>query len=257
MRRKFSGKAMAYVLVMGMTFTSFTACGKKKSVEETTETTEEITTEITIEETTEATTEEERPKVKNPIDFDEWWQQDKNVYAYIEIPNTRISEPILQSDDEQEEDYYLEHNLDGSSGYPGCIYTQRLNDKDFDDYNTVIYGHNMKNGDGFRDLHEFRDTDFFDENKYIYIYTPDEMLTYEIFGAYVFTDAHILNTNDFSTVSGYKDYLDMVKDWGQGNYRDVESLTTDDRIITLSTCTNYDTERYLVQAKLVDRVGTY
>lgn len=37
------------------------------------------------------------------------------------------------------------HNIDGSYGYPGCIYTENLNSKDFTDNNTVIYGHNMKN----------------------------------------------------------------------------------------------------------------
>ena len=39
----------------------------------------------------------------------------------------------------------LDHCIDGSYGYPGCIYTENLNRKDFTDNNTVIYGHNMKN----------------------------------------------------------------------------------------------------------------
>lgn len=228
--------------------------------QETTAETTGITEQITESATEEATTKEpttEEPKEENPIDFKSYWDIDKNVYAYIDIPETRISYPVLQSDDEQPEDYYLEHNLDGSVGYPGCIYTQRLNKKDFTDYNTVIYGHNMKNGEGFRDLHNFSDNDFFDKNKYVYIYTPDELLTYEIFAAYEFTDDHILYAYDFSGKTGYQEYIDMLKDYESGNFRDVDKLTTDDKIITLSTCTSAETRRYLVQAKLIDTKKLY
>ena len=248
-------KYLTYFIIISTLILS--SCGKKSDVEEPTEIKQETTETTTTEQTTteELTTEE--PMIENPIDFTSLWEQDKNVYAYIVIPDTNISYPILQSDEEQPEDYYLDHNLDGSSGYPGCIYTQRLNSEDFDDYNTVIYGHNMRNGDGFHDLHQFREEEFFNQNEYIYIYTPEYMLTYQIFGAYVFTDVLILAAYDFETEEGYQDYLDMIKDYGNGNYRDVDTLTTDDRIITLSTCTNYDPERYLVQAKLVDKIKTY
>lgn len=250
-------RRLTYFLLISLLVLS--SCGKKSVTQETSETEQDITESITTEQTqttaNEATTEE--PKEENPIDFKAYWEIDKNVYAYIEIPDTRISYPVLQSDDEQPEDYYLDHNLDGSTGYPGCIYTQRLNSKDFDDYNTILYGHNMKNGEGFRDLHKFSEKDFFDNNKYVYIYTPDELLTYEIFAAYEFSDDHILYAYDFSNEKGYQEYIDMLKNYGTGYFRDVDSLTTDDRIITLSTCTSIDIKRYLVQAKLVDKKGLY
>ena len=249
-----------FLLISTMVLSS---CGKKSATQEVSETEQELTDNTTAEiittdyqtTTEEATTEE--PKEENPIDFKAYWEIDKNVYAYIEIPDTRISYPVLQSDDEQPEDYYLDHNLDGSTGYPGCIYTQRLNSKDFDDYNTILYGHNMKNGEGFRDLHKFSEKDFFDNNKYVYIYTPDELLIYEIFAAYEFSDDHILYAYDFSDEKGYQEYIDMLKNYRSGYFRDVDKLTTNDRIITLSTCTSAETRRYLVQAKLVDKKGLY
>lgn len=64
-----------------------------------------------------------------------------DVYAWITVPGTEI--PILQQPSDNS--YYFMHNMDGSYGYPGCIYTENLNSKDFTDNNTVIYGHNMKN----------------------------------------------------------------------------------------------------------------
>ena len=105
-----------------------------------------------------------------------------DIYAWISIPDTRIDYPVLQhpSDDT----YYLNYNLDGSKGYPGCIYTERENSRDFSDFNTVIYGHNMKNGSMFHDLHSYEDESFLPDHPYVYIYTPDRVMRYRIFAAY-------------------------------------------------------------------------
>ena len=94
-----------------------------------------------------------------PIDFDALWETNKDVYAWITIPGTVIDYPILQH--ETDDSYYLNYTIDGVEGYPGCIYTERVNSKEFTDNNTVIYGHNMRNGTMFTDLHKFRDADFF------------------------------------------------------------------------------------------------
>ena len=65
-----------------------------------------------------------------------------DVYAWIAVPGTEIEYPILQHPSEKS--YYVMHNIDGSYGNPGCIYTENLNSKDITDNNTVIYGHNVK-----------------------------------------------------------------------------------------------------------------
>lgn len=88
-----------------------------------------------------------------------------DIYSWIYIPDTGIDYPVLQHPEEM--DYYLKHNIDGRNGYPGCIYTQRMNNKDWTDKNTVIYGHNMSNGTMFAHLHYYEDTAFFEENPYI------------------------------------------------------------------------------------------
>ena len=237
------------VLCLGL----LTACGKEESAEPVILTCHYSEPEL-LASAGQIHIEPPMPVVENPIDFEAWWEQDPNVYAYIEVPNTRISYPILQSDDTQPEDYYLEHNLDGSYGYPGCIYSQRFNSRDLEDYNTILYGHNMNNGTGFHDLHKFRDADFFEENRDIYIYTPDMAYTYKVIAAYIYTNDHLMYQYDFETEEGYQDYLDMLKDYPSGNFdEDVQALTTEDRLLTLSTCTNDDRTRLLVQAKLVER----
>ncbi len=186
------------------------------------------------------------------IDWETLWEENEDIYAWLYIPNTNIDYPILQhpSDDA----FYLDHNLDGSKGLPGCIYTEKLNAKNFTDYNTLIYGHNMRNGTMFKDVHKFTEEEFFEENRYIFIYTPEKLLIYDIYAAYKFTDAHILYTYDCVTESGFASYLDMVQeDYGEsGNFRDVE-VTTEDHIITLSTCVGGECDkRQPLQAVLVE-----
>lgn len=186
------------------------------------------------------------------LDWDVLRETNKDIYAWIYIPETNVDYPVLQS--ETADEYYLMHNLDGSYGYPGCIFTQLLNSKDFTDYNTVLYGHNMKNGTMFRTLHYYQNEEFFYNNPYIYIYTENGVLVYEIFAAYNAGDEHILNTYDLRTEEGFASYLDTVKEGAYlGGYirADVE-VTTANHIITLSTCTDQSDERYLVQAVLIN-----
>lgn len=180
-------------------------------------------------------------------------EKNKDIYGWIVVPGTVIDYPVLQHPEET--DYYLEHNLDGSKGRPGCIYTQRMNSKDWSDRNTVLYGHNMRVGTMFAGLHAFEDGDFFEENRYIHIYSEDgRILIYEIFAAYAFSDAHILMSYDFYTEEGYGQYLDIVRENAEdnGHFRQETAPGPEDRIITLSTCIRgSSSKRYLVQGVLI------
>ncbi len=49
----------------------------------------------------------------------------------------------------------------------------------------------MKNGSMFGSIHSFEDEMFFDGHPYIYVYTENERLTYEIYEAAKFTDVYI------------------------------------------------------------------
>lgn len=186
------------------------------------------------------------------LDWEELEVVNPDIYAWIYIPNTNIDYPVLQRSGDN--DYYLKHNLDGSRGKPGCIYTEDLNSKEFTDYNTVIYGHNMKSGAMFRTLHDFEDKSFFDNNQYVYIYTKDRTLVYKIFAAYTNDAKHILNSNDFTSEQGLSDYLEKVfkKAQAEGYLRDDVAVTGENAILTLSTCTTSSDKRYIVQAVLVN-----
>lgn len=191
--------------------------------------------------------------VNGGINFSELWEINTDLYAWIKIPNTMIDYPIAQYQGD-DDSYYLTHNMYKESAFAGCIYTEKLNSKDFSDPNTVLYGHNMQNGSMFRALHSFRDEDFFNENQYIYIYLPDRTLTYQIFSAYEYDDRHLLYSFDFTNKEVFQEYLDYAQNPTSAmmyNTRDLD-VTTDDKIITLSTCLgDIETSRYLVQGVLI------
>lgn len=205
---------------------------------------------------TETATEEQSEVI--PVKFEELQAVNPDVYAWITVPGTDIDYPILQH--ASDNTYYLMHNIDGSYGYPGCIYTENMNSKDFTDNNTVIYGHNMKNGSMFAQLHKFEDPDFFKENREVLIYLPDEVLHYTIFAAHIYDDRHLLYSFDFTDPEVYQKYLDSIfstRDMSANIDKGI-TVTTDDQIITLVTCIgSQPSNRLLVQAVLTDReVGT-
>lgn len=176
-----------------------------------------------------------------------------DIYAWIYIPDTLIDYPVLQHPTDNI--YYLDHNLDGSRGYPGCIYTEDYNAKDFSDPNTVIYGHNMKNGTMFAGLHKFEDGTYFEEHPYMYIYTEEKLYVYEIFAAYESGNEHILYNNDFTSDYEYASYLEDVFTVRamNSNIKEGAEVTAADRIVTLSTCVaNKSDRRYLVQGVLLN-----
>lgn len=199
-----------------------------------------------------ATTSEPEPLPLNPIDFAALRAENPDVCGWITVPNTKVDYPILQSSKEND-DFYLDHGIDGNYNINGSIYIQRLNNNQFLDRNTVIYGHNMLNGSMFRTLHQFRDPDFFAANEYFTIYIPHHILTYRIFSAYRYDDRHILNSFDFADTEVYREYLDYATNPTSmiRNVREGVTVTTDDRIVTLSTCTDNNAYRYLVQGVLI------
>lgn len=176
----------------------------------------------------------------------------EDIYAWVYVPGTKVDYPILQRSGNN--DFYLDHDLNGKKASCGSIYTENYNKKDFNDNHTVVYGHNMKNGSMFKSLRNYDDKDFFEENKYIYVYTESDTRVYEIFGAYEYTDEHLLLNYKTDNAGGFQKYLDMVKKQpdASGHFNRELTVNSSDKIITLSTCiSGKDGSRYLVQGKLI------
>ncbi len=189
----------------------------------------------------------------NPINFEGLQNLNDDIYAWIYIPNTGIDLPVFQASPDKDDNFYMYHNAKEEYEFKGSIYTQRLNKKDFSDPVTVLYGHHMLDDSMFSNLHYFMDKKFFEENEYFYIYMPGHILTYRIVSAHEYDERHILNSFDFSNEKKFRDYLDYISEPRTmvANVRDSVVLTTQDRIVTLSTCTEGGSARYLLQGVLI------
>lgn len=198
------------------------------------------------------TKEEEKPAPEIPIDFASLQQKNPEVYAWINVAGTRIDYPILQTEDDE---YYLNHTWLGEEAIAGSIYTQKYNSKDFSDYNTVIYGHEMRDGSMFKDLHRYLEDGFMKENQDVVIYTPEHIYKYKVFSAVIYDDRHLLYAYDFNNAEDRAAFLQSLKDSRdmRNVYADNLQVNADDKIITMSTCVgSEETHRLLVNAVLVE-----
>ncbi len=182
------------------------------------------------------------------VDFAAAKAENSDIYAWIWIPGTNVDYPILRSETE-EDAYYINHTIDRSEGLPGTIYVEKYNAKDFSDPVTVVYGHNMKNGSMFADLHKYEDQDFFNNNPYIYIYLPDQTLKYRIFAAVTFDDRYLLGNYNFSYPEDFQRYLDELRSSIDGHVNTEVNVTQNSGILTLSTCIgDAPSQRWMVNA---------
>jgi sortase B len=191
------------------------------------------------------------------IDWDALHEECEDIYAWVYVPDTDVDYPVLQHP--TDDSYYLNYNMDGSKGLPGCIYTEATyTAKDFSDIHTVIYGHNLKDGTMFSTLHNFENEELFNEDHYIFIYTEDYTFVYRIFAVYEYKAIHLLANFDYTNEYVYEDYLKGIYSTSDpiANVRQDIEVTTENQILTLSTCTsgsNYDENmRFLVTGVLLN-----
>lgn len=199
--------------------------------------------------------EPEEPYV-SPLDFDEIRRPNEDIYAWLDIPDTDIQYPVVQHP--TDDAYYLDHTIEGKARYPGSIYTEKCNSKDFSDFLTVVYGHNMKNGTMFGELKKFRNGKYADEHPMISFYTPEGEYHYRVFAAVTYSNAYLPNAYDYDSPQGREDFIDSIRGVRDLNsYVDREAeVTADDRLVVLSTCMGNDSYRLLVVGVLDKELST-
>lgn len=173
-----------------------------------------------------------------------------DLYGWIVLPGTNINYPIMQSTDNE---YYLTHSYANTYLSAGSIFADFRCEKNVtDNYNLILYGHHMANRTMFAAIDKYLVESFFRNNNKIYIYTLDGMYTYEVFSVYATNKYYPYIRTYFSTPSQFVSFANEIKGNSVYSY---EGLTFDgdDRILTLSTCTNRTGDgRLAVHAVLVD-----
>ena len=184
------------------------------------------------------------PLLANPINFTELNTINPEIIGWLRIGALDLSYPIAQAADN---DYYLHRTFEGKDNFAGCIFLNCDNSKFFTDQNSIVYGHNMKNGSMFGTLKKFREQETYDDNPYFWIFTPTLIYQYRIFSA-----AEVATVGDpyrvrFTT----SDFQNFLNDMTTHSLLKTDvNVSTDDRIVTLSTCTGNASTRFIVQGVL-------
>ncbi|MBQ9155295.1 MAG: class B sortase [Eubacterium sp.] len=185
------------------------------------------------------------------VDFDELKKVNPDVIGWLHIPDTGINYPIVQG---QDNSYYLHRTFKKESSYVGAIFMDVNCKPDFTSFNSIIYGHNLKNGEMFGHLKGLYDLNYNSKADYkkhskIWVVTPKENREYDIFAAReinVDKDMDVYYV-EFASKEEYKTYLASQVEKSQ--YKTKAPVSEDRSMITLSTCTSTtETGRFIVQA---------
>lgn len=194
----------------------------------------------------EATT-ESKIAVNVEVDYAGLIGINKDFAGWLYYEPLELSYPIVRGNDN---DYYTHYTFENTKNSSGAIFMDFLNKVDLTDYNTIIYGHNMRNGTMFGSLKKLlNDEEMIANNPYFYILTEDKTLQYQIFASYITkedSDTYQIIRNE----EEQKTYLDFIA--SQTELLDNVEVTQQDRVVTLSTCNGlHSTNRTIIHGVLV------
>lgn len=186
-----------------------------------------------------------------------------DIYGWLRVSGTHIDYPVVQSCAADPE-FYLRRNPFGNDLIAGSLFADYRNDRNVDNnWNTIIYGHNMANRTKFSDLMRFRhDRELFD-NALIELTTPDGVYIYEVFSAHTaherfffreveFNSSIIWEGNELTADEWRVTWFNLMKNLS-GFTNERVTFTPESRIITLQTCTNtFWNPRFVVHGVLVE-----
>lgn len=193
------------------------------------------------------------PSVVLPaVDFESLRESGPDIIGWLNLPDTVINYPVTQADDNE---YYLHHLYDGTYNKVGCLFADYENKADFSDRNTIIYGHNMRDGSMFAVLNEYDEQSYFDTHKQMYLVTPEGGYLCEIFAAFVAKPSESGSDTSPWRLSWKDDgaYTTWLTAMAERSVVETDvTVTSSDKVLTLSTCTPGGASRFIVMAKLVE-----
>lgn len=182
------------------------------------------------------------------VDFTELLKENSDTVGWIIVHDTNINYPVVQTNDN---DYYLNHAYDKTSNSAGWVYADFRDNFNVFSKNMVIYGHGRKDKIMFGSLTRALDKKWYtkQENQIIQLSTLKYNTMWQIFSIYTIPAESYYIMTDFESNSEYAAFLGEMLNRSIYNFN--VNLSTDDKILTLSTCYNDNGIRLVVQAKLV------
>ncbi len=208
---------------------------------------------------------------KNELDlsavFDPLLKINSDTVAWINIPNTKINNPVCQTDDN---DYYLDHNFKKEQSRYGTLFFdyRDIISAEGNSKNLVIYGHNMKDGNMFADLLKYKNLSFYKENPSFTLTTRYTQSEYRVFSVFLINskpeddNGYLYNflRNSFDDTDSFNEWINEAQK--RSLITTAVDVSEDDEILTLVTCAyDFSDARLVVMARktrsLESNVNTY
>ncbi|MDR3310761.1 MAG: class B sortase [Oscillospiraceae bacterium] len=182
-------------------------------------------------------------------DFDGLLNTNSDFVGWISNPGTNIHYPFVQR--EKDNEYYLTHTFKNVKNKVGAIFMDMRNSTDLTSRNTILYGHNMRNHSMFWTLTRYSAQAFYNSYPTYRIMTPYGNYTVEIFAGFNADPATSQAwRTEFYTPESFMNWVESMR--GQSKFRTNVTLTPDDRVVTLSTCSYvFQNARFVVFGKLI------
>lgn len=182
------------------------------------------------------------------VNLNDLIKKNKDVKGWIKVNNTKVNYSIVQGKDNE---YYLHHDVNKNNTAAGWVFGDFRDNFEYFGTNTIIYGHNMINKSMFGSLTWCLKKSWYTvpENQYIKISTPYSNTVWRIFSIYTIKPELYYLTTYFETNEEHQKFLDTLKKRSIYDFK--ETLTTDDKILTLQTCSDDGTKRVVIHAKMI------
>ena len=193
---------------------------------------------------------DDNPDNEYKINFKELKEKNSDTVAYLSVNNTNINYVVVKGNDNS---YYLKHNFNKNYNRSGWIFMDYHNKFDGTDKNTVIYGHNTRDGSMFGTLRNVIKNNWYSnkENHIITLVSENETIYYQVFSTYsIKVEDYYINTK-FKDDNEFDKFVKTLKKRSVYDYK-VE-VNGSDSILTLSTCTGNGTKRMVLHAKKIDK----
>jgi len=169
-----------------------------------------------------------------------------DTIGWLIVNGTKINYPVVQAKDNE---YYLNHSFYKKKNSLGWIYADYRNSFNLLSENTIIYGHNAVNlGLMFGSLDKILNKSWYSNNNNLTIVfsVKGEIYYWKVFSIYTIKTTTDYLITDFKNKEDYQAFLNMIKDRSKVKFD--TKVTTDDKILTLSTCHNDNNHRLVLHA---------
>lgn len=183
------------------------------------------------------------------VSFDKLKQENPDVVGWIKVNGTNINYPFLQTKNNTD---YLKRDFNKKYNSAGWVFLDYRNDIKNFSKNTIIYAHGRVDGTMFGSLKNIMKSSWYNnlDNHIVKLSTEYENTLWQVFSIYKIPTTSDYLQIDFNSSSNYLEFLNMLKERSAFSFDAV--LNEEDKILTLSTCSN-DDGRVVLHAKLIKK----